>query len=107
MRGSAWARDKNGMQSSSKVGLRNRRGASRKDITDLNRKYRKRIRKDHKERTATDFHGFTRTDLLLLSIRVDPRESVAEKLTLFYANPRFRVAATGLFPVYSSVTEER
>ena len=79
------------------------------DITalDLNRKGRKRIRKDHKEKPATDFHGFTRTDLLLFSIRVDPRESVAEKLTLFYANPRFRVAATGLFPVYSSVTEER
>ena len=34
------------------------------DTTDLNRKGRKRIRKDHKEKPATDFHGFTRIELL-------------------------------------------
>src|SRR6266567_928704 len=57
------------------------------DTTDLNRKGRKIIRKDHKEKPATDFHRFSGIEILLLPIRVDPRESVAEKLTLFYANP--------------------
>jgi len=34
------------------------------DTTDISRKGRKRIRKDHKEKPATDFYGFTRLDLL-------------------------------------------
>src|SRR5437660_10448210 len=104
MRASVWATDRNGMQSSNKVGPRNRRSTSRETLQMLTASSPKNSQRSQRK----NGHGFSRIHMdrtFLLPIRVDLRESGRE--VGFVSCEPASSCGHRMFPVYSSVTEER